>query len=267
MLCEPAKSRYSAHMTSSPRLYVQNALCSDTSFTLVDEQAHYLRRVMRLGEGDTARIFNGHDGEWEVKLSLNGRKVTASPIRQLRSQPSGVSAGPILLFTPLKKTRTDFAVEKATELGVSVIQPVMTTRSQTHRIKRERLEALAIEAAEQTERMDVPTVCDLMPLTEALQSWNSAHGLIFCDEAGDETGRPWGGEIGRADAVLNTLKRTDTASGILIGPEGGFTSEEREALRALDFVMPVTLGPRILRAETAIVSALTIWQAVLGDWR
>ncbi|MEL6324852.1 MAG: 16S rRNA (uracil(1498)-N(3))-methyltransferase, partial [Pseudomonadota bacterium] len=196
------------------------------------------------------------------------RAVTLNIADRLRVQPE-IAPGPSLLFAPLKKTRTDFAVEKATELGASMICPVTTARTQTARIKPERLEALAMEAAEQTERLDVPGVADLVPLDQALDDWPADNVLIFCDEAGDDDGAAWGGAAGRAlpmQSVLADLP-AETRGGVLIGPEGGFSADERKTLRSKSFVRPVTLGPRILRAETAVVSALTIWQSVLGDWR
>ncbi|MEO9970480.1 MAG: 16S rRNA (uracil(1498)-N(3))-methyltransferase [Hyphomonadaceae bacterium] len=255
-------------MKNVPRLYIDAPLTEGNSITLPEGQAHYLARVMRLGGGDIARIFNGKDGEWEAELSLHGRKVDAELKNLLRAQPDQTQTGPKLLFAPLKKTRTDFAVEKATELGVSQIMPVATERTQTRRVKTDRLRALAIEAAEQTERMDVPDILDMANLDHALAQWDNAAPLVFCDEAGDDENAIWGGEEGRAKTIAKALEgHKPEGGGLLIGPEGGFSLEERSHLRTLDFVIPVTLGPRILRAETAIVAGLTIWQAVLGDWQ
>lgn len=255
-------------MKNVPRLYIDVPLIQGSSIPLPEGQAHYLARVMRLGGGDAARIFNGVDGEWEAELSLQGRKVEAGLKSLLRPQPRDQQTGPKLLFAPLKKTRTDFAVEKATELGVSRIVPVSTERTQTRRVKIDRLTALAIEAAEQTERMDVPDITDMKSLDQALTDWDLDAPLVFCDEAGDDETALWGGEEGRAKTIVKALEgRNPDGGGILIGPEGGFSLAERTYLRSLEFVLPVTLGPRILRAETAIVSGLTIWQAVLGDWQ
>ena len=244
-------------MSQIPRLYVEASLSLGNQIALADGHAHYIARVMRLGGGDIARVFNGVDGEWACELEIQGRKVFAVPREQLRAQPDRSGDGPSLLFAPLKKTRTDFAVEKATELGASSIQPVGTEYTQTHRVKTERLISLSIEAAEQTERMDLPLVKQKCTLDEALSEWDRNGPLVFCDEAGD------------AKPMIDALNKLSgpAGGGILIGPEGGFSPDERGALRQLDFVIPVTLGPRILRAETAIVSALTIWQTVLGDWR
>lgn len=242
-------------MSNIPRLYIDMPLVVGQPIGLPEGQAHYLARVMRLGGGDIARVFNGKDGEWACELEIEGRKVFAKPTELLRAQPADLSRGPKLLFAPLKKTRTDFAVEKATELGVSLIQPVGTDYTQTHRVKTERLQTLAIEAAEQTERMDLPDIGEKCTLFQALEQWPGGP-LFYCDEAGDAL---------PMIKALETLDVPASAGGILIGPEGGFSPEEREMLRQLDFVVPVTLGPRILRAETAIVSALTLLQAVRGD--
>ncbi len=255
-------------MKNVPRLYIPDPLSEGVSVALPEGQAHYLARVMRLGGGDVARVFNGVDGEWQGELALDGRKVEARMTALLRAQPENAVTAPKLLFAPLKKTRTDFAVEKATELGVSSILPVATERTQTRRVKTDRLQALAIEAAEQTERMDVPAIEPMQSLEQALSDWPATAPLVFCDEAGDEAGAIWGGQSGRARMMADALQGVEPAGGgILIGPEGGFSSTERDHLRALPFVVPVTLGPRILRAETAIVTALTIWQVVLGDWQ
>lgn len=243
-------------MTNIPRLFVEADLAKGVSVALPDTQAHYLARVMRLQTGDTARLFNGRDGEWSAELEVTGKRVSAIPANQTRPQPEPPLTAPKLLFAPLKKTRTDFAVEKATELGASIMQPITTAYTQTHRIRVDRLSATALEAAEQTERMDLPEVKDICALEKALQQWDHAEALLFCDEAGD------------APPIMDALEKLKplNGGGILIGPEGGFSPEEREMLREYTFIVPVTLGPRILRAETAIVSALTIWQAVVGDW-
>ena len=240
-----------------PRLFIDSPLTEGDPIALAEGQAHYIARVMRLGGGDMARVFNGKDGEWACELDIEGRKVFARPVEQIRAQPEIGGQGPKLLFAPLKKTRTDFAVEKATELGASLIQPIGTAYTQTHRVKTERLISLSIEAAEQTERMDLPEIGEKCALFTALDGWPSDAPLIFCDEAGDAL---------PMQAALKNVK-TPAGGGILIGPEGGFSPEERAALRKLAFIVPVTLGPRILRAETAIISALTIWQTALGDWR
>lgn len=244
-------------MSNIPRLFINQPLVHGERMALPEGQAHYLARVMRLGGGDMARVFNGKDGEWTCELEIEGRRVFARPREEVRSQPGKADNGPALLFAPLKKTRTDFAVEKATELGARRLQPVGTAYTQTHRIKTDRLVSLTIEAAEQTERMDLPQIDEMCALSVAIEQWPVSETLIFCDEAGD------------APPMAQALQKMTlpVRGGILIGPEGGFSQTERKSLRQLDFILPVNLGPRILRAETAIVAALSIWQSVLGDWR
>lgn len=244
-------------MTNIPRLHVETALVAGQAIALVETQAHYLARVMRLQSGDAARLFNGRDGEWSATLEVTGKRVSATPSRQTRAQPASPETAPKLLFAPLKKTRTDFAVEKATELGVSVLQPITTSYTQTHRIRVDRLAATALEAAEQTERMDLPEVRDICTLDQAINTWDAGQPLLFCDEAGDAAPMA---------SALEKLK-PENGGGILIGPEGGFSPGEREMLRSYAFIVPVSLGPRILRAETAIAASLTIWQAMVGDWK
>jgi 16S rRNA (uracil1498-N3)-methyltransferase len=171
-----------------------------------------------------------------------------------------------LLFAPLKKARTDFLVEKATELGAAELWPIFTTRTDADVVRTDRLNRIAIEAAEQTERLDVPMVREGAQLAKALAGWDASRPLYFADESGDEGGRPWGGEAGRAGPMSDVVRSAASSRGaILIGPEGGFTADERSFLRNLPYVRAVGLGPRILRAETAAIAALTIWQAIAGD--
>ena len=159
-------------------------------------------------------------------------------------------------------------IEKATELGVAILQPIITSRTQTVTVRTNRLQKIAEEAAEQTERLDTPIVEEPVQLLEALGKWRPERKLFFCDEAGDDPAKDWGGDKGRAASMLDAISDIEPGpAAILIGPEGGFSSEERERLRAQAFVIPVSLGPRILRAETAAIAALTVWQAAKGDWR
>lgn len=241
-------------MSSVPRIFVASDLQPDSAVELPENQSKYLLRVMRLAPGASVRVFNGRDGEWDATLIQESAKRAAIlPVRQTLPQSSPPNL--TLMFAPLKKARTDFVVEKACELGVRTIQPVMTDFTQASRVRSDRLQAVVIEAAEQTERMDIPTVEDDMALSAALDVWPAGQPLFYCDEAGD------------ASPMIEALTaRESNSAGILIGPEGGFSPKERERLRAQDFVVPVTLGPRILRAETAAVAALTLWQSVLGDW-
>jgi 16S rRNA (uracil1498-N3)-methyltransferase len=243
-------------------------LVPDSAFSLDEEQARYLTRVMRLNIGDAARVFNGRDGEWRAEITdIAGRRVEMTPVEKLREQ-AGQGALPLtLLFAPVKKSETDFIVEKATELGAAIIQPVITERTQTRTVRLDRFQKIALEAAEQTERLDLPEVVDALSLDAALAALPDGTALIFCDEAGDETDAPWGGQAGRAGPMAGVLEGVKgRAAAILIGPEGGFSPAERTFLRGRPETYPVSLGPRILRAETAAVSAMTLWQAICGDW-
>ena len=242
-------------MSSPPRIYIDAPLEEGQAVSLDEKQSKYLTRVMRLEDGADLRVFNGRNGEWRARLvQESAKKVQVEPVACTREQYAAPDL--TLLFAPLKKARTDFVVEKACELGVRRIQPVMTEFTQSSRVRSDRLQAVVIEAAEQTERMDIPTVEDDVSLWKALDHWNPTLPLYYCDEAGEA--------LPMAE-VLSHAK--ETAAGLLIGPEGGFSAAERERLRSLSFVRPVTLGPRILRAETAVVSALTLWQSLVGDWR
>lgn len=254
-------------MSSTPRLYVTSDLAEDGYVAVNEGQAKYLSRVMRLRVGDRVRVFNGRDGEWDGVIDhFEGKTLLLKVKAQRRTQSQG--AGLSLLFAPLKKTRTDFVVEKATELGVASIQPVFTARTQPGRVNTDRLQALAMEAAEQTERMDLPLILPAVPLPQALDGLDRSVTLYFCDEAGDEADAPWGGTPGRARPMVDVLAAREIGpAAILIGPEGGFSPEERRDLRGRAGTVPVGLGPRILRAETAAVAALALWQAEHGDWR
>ena len=240
-------------MSHIARLFVDADLSEGAPVPLEEGQSKYLLRVMRLEAGAILRAFNGRDGEWRCRLQVTGKRAALEPTERLRSQEAGLEL--TLLFAPIKKTRTDFIVEKASELGVRTIQPVITEYTQTSRVRADRLQSLVIEAAEQTERMDIPQVCNDLPLGKALAAWDTSKPLYYCDEG--SAARP----------MVEVLKGDlPQAAGLLVGPEGGFSPRERDMLRALEFVIPVTLGPRILRAETAVVSALTLWQALVGDW-
>ena len=255
-------------MSSIPRLFVTQNLAEGAAFPLDDAQANYLLRVLRLAADAPVRVFNGRDGEWEARIvDVHGKRASLMPDRLVRPQPDTPVSAPVLLFAPVKKAETDFIVEKATELGVDCIQPVVTEYTQTRTVRLDRFNKIALEAAEQTERLDLPEIMELEPLAHVLGQLPKETALIFCDEAGEDDTKPWGGETGRAGAaltILADLKKRDAA--ILIGPEGGFSPDERSALRARPETCPISLGPRILRAETAVISALTLWQSVCGDW-
>jgi 16S rRNA (uracil1498-N3)-methyltransferase len=254
-------------MSATPRLYVAPDLAGGGDLVLDGDQAHYLTRVMRLEAGDPVRVFNGRDGEFAAVLAAS-TKSSATLRLSAQMRPQAPVPDLWLLFAPLKKARTDFLVEKAVELGAAEIRPVLTERTDADTVRTDRLQRLAIEAAEQTERLDVPPVREAVKLHTALEHWPADRILIFADEAGDDQARPWGGEAGRATPMADVLRTlADGPGAILIGPEGGFAPAERKRLRELTFVRPVGLGPRILRAETAAVAALTLWQAIRGDWR
>ena len=254
-------------MSTIPRLFVKADLSLGAPLALTSEQANYLFRVLRLKVNDTVRVFNGRDGEWHAVVTEAMR--SAGFLRLEEQIIEQAEIGDLqLLFAPLKKTCTDFVVEKATELGATVIQPVITKRTQTTTVRVSRLEKIVEEAAEQTERLDIPHIGEPMQLFEVLKKWDSDRRLIYCDEAGDNPDENWGRKAGQALPMMEAVSGIDDGlAAILVGPEGGFSSEEREFLRMQEFVIPVSLGPRILRAETAAVAALTLWQAVRGDWR
>ncbi|MFC7291079.1 16S rRNA (uracil(1498)-N(3))-methyltransferase [Hirschia litorea] len=254
-------------MSTIPRLFVKSDLALGAPLALTSEQANYLFRVLRLAKDDSVRVFNGRDGEWRAVVTEAMRSAGFLRLEEL-IHPQKLMGDLQLLFAPLKKTCTDFVVEKATELGVTMIQPVITKRTQSSTVRVSRLEKIVEEAAEQTERLDLPLVQDAKQLLEVLGKWDSDRRLVFCDEAGDDPAQDWGGNEGRAKPMLEAISELeDGLAAILIGPEGGFSPEERKYLRQQSYVVPVTLGPRILRAETAAVSALTLWQAARGDWR
>lgn len=254
-------------MSATPRLYVAPDLSEGADILIDGDQAHYLMRVLRLGVGDPVRLFNGRDGEFEANVAAVS-KSTAGLVLVKRLREQAGTPDLWLLFAPLKKARTDFMVEKAVELGAAEVVPVITERTDADTVRVDRLARLAVEAAEQTERLDAPPVREAVKLPALLAGWNPGRVLIYADEAGDEGGKPWGGEAGKAGPIADVLRDLgDGPAAILIGPEGGFSPAERKRLRELPFVRPVGLGPRILRAETAGVAALALWQALRGDWR
>jgi len=245
-------------MTSSTpaiRLYVGDTLAAGRAVTLDRTQAHYLRNVMRAKAGDALLLFNGRDGEWRATVGALG-KTGGEAHPEAQTRPQRASADLWLLFAPLKSGRIEFLVEKATELGVSVLAPVLTERTVVRRVNTDRLRAHAIEAAEQSSRLDVPQLRDAVPLFEGLAGWPEGRPLFLCDE----TGR--GAPIARA-----VPDRRNRPGAVLIGPEGGFAPAELDALAKLAFVTRVGLGHRILRAETAALAALACWQALAGDWQ
>ena len=239
------------------RLFVDAPLASGAKITLTDAQAHYLLRVMRAGEGARLLVFNGKDGEWRAVIAAT-KKNAATLICEGPTATQTEVPDLWLVFAPIKKTPADYVAQKATELGVRVLQPVLTRRTIPRRVNTDRLKANAIEAAEQSGRVSVPEVREAIGLEALLKSWPKGRRIIFCDEAGDA--EPI------ADALSN-MEEEATEWAVLTGPEGGFDPEERSLLRANAFVVPVALGPRIMRADTASVVALALFQAIIGDWR
>jgi len=239
-----------------PRLYGEAfALSSGAVIELTASHAHYLRSVLRRGPGDTVVVFNGRDGEWTATLERLAK--TGGQARcETRLRPQTDEAGPWLLFAPVKRGPVDLMAEKATELGVSRLSPVVTRLTTSPRVNTDRLRALTVEAAEQCRRLTVPRVDDPMPLARLTEHWPPDRHLLVLAEHG--TARP----AARAFADV-----AGVPAALLVGPEGGLTDSDLDALRQLPFVTPVRLGPRVLRAETAAIAGLTLWQTLSGDWR
>lgn len=236
------------------RLFVDDALAADHPFEASKDHFHYLTNVLRMGEDDAVLLFNGRDGEWRATLSFPTRKrLVLTPVEQTRPQPAPSDLH--YLFAPLKVGRLDYLVQKAVEMGAGVLQPVMTQHVQGKITNLERLEANAVEAAEQCGILAIPRVAAPRKLDDLLSDWPRDRRIIFCDE-GHGSQNPL--------AVLRDIKERKLA--LLVGPEGGFSDEERTLLRGLDFVTPIPLGPRILRADTAAVAAMAVIQAAIGDW-
>jgi 16S rRNA (uracil1498-N3)-methyltransferase len=240
---------------SASRIYVTARLAEGVVVGLTKAQAHHLRVVRRLAEGSPVAAFNGADGEWLCRVAAclkGGAELTVE--QRLREPCVGPELS--LLFAPLRHSRLDWLVEKATELGVSEFLPVTTARTQVARLNPGRLHAIAVAAAEQSERLGVPEIRPLEPLDRALARWPAARPLLVCDESGA------GGPIAAAAARLQA-----GPAALLIGPEGGFAQSELDAFGKLSFVSRVGLGPRVLRAETAALAGLAVLQAIAGDWQ
>jgi 16S rRNA (uracil1498-N3)-methyltransferase len=248
------------------RLHVTQPLSQGAAIAPEPDQARYLTQVMRQPVGGEVLLFNGVDGEWRARLTEVSKRGCIL-VAQAQTRPQ--SAGPDLdlVIALVKRARLETIVEKATELGARRIRLATTRRTNADHTNVPRLQAIATEAAEQTGRLEAPQVLGPEKLERMLDGWDAGRALMFCDEAGDDPAAEWGGTRGRARPALEAL--TGLAGGpwaVLIGPEGGFAPEERARLHGLPAVTPVTLGPRILRADTAAISALTLWQAALGDW-
>lgn len=237
------------------RLFVAAALEPGGALILDEGQSHYLLHVLRARIGDWVLLFNGRDGEWQGEITATSKRgVTVTLHAQTAAQADVPDVW--LLFAPVKKTPSDYLAQKATELGARKLQPVFTRRTIVTRLNQERLLANAVEAAEQSARLTVPEIGEAIALEKLLDIWPGERRIFFCDEGGD------------AKPLAQAAR--DVGEGpcaILTGPEGGFDPSERENLRGRAFITPVTLGPRILRADTATLAALAIWQSVRGDWR
>ena len=245
----------------SPRLFVEAPLADGAEITLGASQANYLVNVLRLKAGDAVLLFNGRDGEWRAELSAPRKKaVTLTVGERMRAQAAPGDLD--YLFSPLKHARLDYMVQKAVEMGVSRLQPVIMRHTQAERVNLARMRANAVEAAEQCGVLAIPEIADPRKLDAVIRGWKADRLLVFCDE-----------EAGVKDPVAAlSSARTGGITGrlpvsVVIGPEGGFADNERAALLKLPNVLRLALGPRILRADTAAVAALTLVQTALGDWR
>jgi 16S rRNA (uracil1498-N3)-methyltransferase len=239
----------------APRLYVDVPLAAAQEAPLAPEQAHYLRQVMRLADGAEVLVFNGRDGEWLARIAASGKRAAAlRPEKQIRPQPE--TFGPVYAFAPLKQARLDYMVQKAVEMGASRLSPVLTQFTQVNRMNMDRMRANAIEAAEQCGILALPAIDEPVGFQKWLASVPAASAIVFCDEDSAEK------------SPVEELQRASTRDlTVLIGPEGGFSEAERRALLVRDGVVRLSLGPRILRADTAAVAALALVQSICGDWR
>ncbi|MEN0000040.1 MAG: 16S rRNA (uracil(1498)-N(3))-methyltransferase [Pseudomonadota bacterium] len=236
------------------RLFVEGTLARGATLPLTKNQTNYLLNVLRMDDGNTLLVFNGRDGEWRATVDKTGKKTAqllCTDIERAQTAASGL----VFCFAPLKAGRLDYLVQKAVEMGAGTLIPVLTDYTQNHRLSAAKIEAWAIEAAEQCGVLSIPHCSDPVKLDRLLADWDEARTLIFCDED-SETNNPV--------AHLTPLK--GRSLGVLVGPEGGFSKAERETLKSLDHVAPIPLGPRILRADTAAVAALAVVQALAGDW-
>jgi len=237
------------------RLFVPNDLSAESGIVLDKDQSHYLANVMRLKEGEAIALFNGRDGEWTASLQKVAKSGVAIHVHS-QTRPQTPEPDLWLLAAPIKKDRVDLVAEKAAELGVSRLWPVFTRRTVMSRVNTERLAANMVEAAEQCERLTIPEMAEPAALDKVLAGWDAERPLLFLDESG--AGQP----IATALAGMAPGKLA-----VLVGPEGGFDNTERALLARLPFAVPISLGPRILRAETAAIAALSVVQALVGDWK
>ena len=236
------------------RLYLSQDIAAGAALDLAPEQSHYLANVLRMAEGAELLVFNGRDGEWLARVVAKTKKsMRLEAVEQARPQPAASDL--VYCFAPLKVGRLDYLVQKAVEMGAGVLQPVITQHTQLARIGTERLQANAVEAAEQCGILAIPEVREAQKFSALLAGWDKERRLIFCDESA---------EMNNPLSALQGIR--EKKLGLLVGPEGGFSEEERRQLSALPFVTAIPLGPRILRADTAAVAALALIQATAGDW-
>jgi 16S rRNA (uracil1498-N3)-methyltransferase len=236
------------------RLYVPDGIAEGRAVEPDAPQIHYLLNVLRLGDGAEILLFNGRDGEWRATLTQAGkRKASLTPVERTRPQPPLPDL--LYCFAPLKQGRLDYLVQKAVEMGAGALQPVITQHTQVAKLGIERLQANAVEAAEQCGILAIPPVREAVKLERLLIDWDAGRRLIFCDE-----------DSGTNNPLPSLERIKEHKLGLLVGPEGGFSDAERKELRALPFVTAIPLGPRILRADTAAVAALAVVQAAIGDW-
>ena len=246
---------------TSPRIFSDARLSRGQLVDLTTEQAHYLTHVMRLAPGDEVRLFNGDSGEWKGALATTGKRAASVKLNEQTRLPH-TAPDLWLCCAPIKKAHFEYMIEKATELGVAVIQPLLTSRTQVRNVNLERCRAVAIEAAEQSERLDLPDIREPKALEEMARHAAQGRPLIVCAETG--AAEP----AGKALAALRAKTAADghVKAAIVTGPEGGFAPEELEFLRKIPGAVFIRLGPRILRADTAAITALGCWQALAGDW-
>lgn len=240
-------------MKTTPRLHLADTLSAGGEIILSREQGHYLTGVLRLSSGDAVRAFNSRDGEWLAYLATVSKKSVSLRCERLVAEaklPPDID----YIFAPLKHARLDYVVQKATELGARRLRPVMTSRTVTERVNLDRMRANVVEAAEQCNLVHVPEVLEPEKLEKVLANWEKGRSLVYCDETMVDHN------------PLQSLKSVRTPTAVLVGPEGGFTDDEKALLKSRDFVIPISLGPRIMRADTAAIAALTLVQALAGDW-